>query len=56
MWSLLSGALPDGLSLDNLNDQNATISGSPTVAGTYNFTLQLSDVDGDNGARQPAVN
>ncbi|MFN7996484.1 MAG: putative Ig domain-containing protein [Bryobacteraceae bacterium] len=37
-WSVSSGALPTGLTLSG-----ATISGKPTAAGTFNFTLQLSD-------------
>ena len=38
-WSLASGSLPPGLSLA----ANGTISGSPTTAGTYNFTANVTD-------------
>jgi len=38
-WSLLSGTLPDGLTFGS----DGTLSGSPTTAGTYNFTLQATD-------------
>ena len=38
-WSLESGNLPTGLSLSS----SGTISGTPTVAGSYNFTVRLSD-------------
>ena len=37
-WTLASGALPPGLSLSG-----STISGTPTTAGTYNFTVQATD-------------
>ena len=37
-WSIASGSLPNGLSL-----VGATITGTPTAAGTYNFTVQVTD-------------
>ena len=39
-WTLESGNLPTGLSLDSLS---GVISGIPTEAGTYNFTIKLKD-------------
>ncbi|MEW5767239.1 MAG: putative Ig domain-containing protein [bacterium] len=41
-WSILSGSLPPGLSLTS-GTPNATISGTPTTAGTYNFTVRVTD-------------
>jgi len=38
-WSLLSGDLPAGLTLST----NGQISGTPTVAGTFNLTIQVQD-------------
>ena len=38
-WSLLSGALPSGLSLSN----SGQISGTPTAVGTLSFSLQAVD-------------
>jgi hypothetical protein len=36
--------LPDGLTLTtDTNDNSATIAGTPTAAGTYNFTVQVKD-------------
>jgi hypothetical protein len=40
-WSLAVGTLPDGLHLD----AGGTISGTPTTAGTSNFTVQVTDSD-----------
>jgi large repetitive protein len=39
-WSLLSGALPGGLTLDGAT---GTISGKPTAAGTFTFTVRVRD-------------
>jgi Bacterial Ig domain/Putative Ig domain len=38
-WSLLSGALPTGLTLNT----TGTIAGTPTTAGVFRFTVQVSD-------------
>ena len=38
-WSIASGTLPNGLSL---NANTGLISGTPTVAGTFTFTVQIS--------------
>ena len=38
-WSLTSGALPGGLTLDGAG----TISGTPTTAGSYSFTARVTD-------------
>jgi len=40
-WSILSGSLPTGLSI---NSAAGSISGTPTVAGTYNFTIEVDSV------------
>jgi hypothetical protein len=38
-WALSSGALPTGLSLN----PNGTITGTPTVTGTFNFSVKVTD-------------
>jgi hypothetical protein len=39
-WSIASGSLPPGLSLDSALGK---VSGTPTAAGTYNFVLKVED-------------
>ena len=39
-WSVTSGSLPAGLTLDSIN---GSISGTPVTSGTGDFTIQLSD-------------
>lgn len=43
-WSLVSGQLPPGLSL---SESPGRITGTPTVAGTFTFTVRVTD---DRGA------
>ncbi len=42
-WSITSGSLPSGLSL---NSSNGTLTGTPTNAGWYSFTVQITDAYG----------
>jgi hypothetical protein len=42
-WSMLSGSLPEGVSLSN----SGVISGKPSSAGTFNFTCKVTDANGD---------
>lgn len=39
-WSVISGTLPPGLSLDS---STGAITGTPSQAGSYNFTVQVLD-------------
>src|SRR5436305_11505013 len=41
-WSLSAGALPGGLSVKSAG----SISGTPTAAGTANFTVKVKDANG----------
>jgi hypothetical protein len=58
-WSVASGSLPPGLALTSpyatAGDNNSQLSGTPTTAGTYTFTMQLSDYDGQQATRFPAA-
>jgi hypothetical protein len=42
-WSVSEGELPAGLALTYLDDGVAVISGVPSSAGDYSYTLQLTD-------------
>ena len=45
-WSLTGGTLPDGLSLDA-----GMLSGTPTAAGTFAFTLTVADTAGATASK-----
>jgi hypothetical protein len=46
-WSLGNGTvLPAGLTLVSNPDSTATLSGTPTQVGTFDFTIQLTDLNG----------
>jgi hypothetical protein len=48
--SVVSGSLPPGLQLDNqFNINNWTIDGTPTQAGTYAFTVQVTPWNNNAG-------
>jgi hypothetical protein len=40
VWSLVSGALPDGIKIDS---SSGTLSGTPTIVGSFSFTLRAVD-------------
>jgi uncharacterized protein (TIGR03437 family) len=42
-WSISAGALPGGLTLNGSATGTATVSGTPTSAGPYSYTLKVSD-------------
>jgi uncharacterized protein YhjY with autotransporter beta-barrel domain len=51
-YAVLSGALPTGLSL---NAGSGVISGTPSAAGNYNFTVQSTDSTPNTGSRGYSV-
>lgn len=46
-WAIISGALPDGLSLNNSTGE---ISGTPTTEGDFSFTVEVTDAAGETAA------
>jgi len=42
-YEILTGDLPDGLALASPSGNQGTISGTPTIAGTFNFTLRATN-------------
>lgn len=51
-YALLSGSLPTGLVL---NGSTGAISGTPTIANAYSFTIKATDCAGNNGSRAFSV-
>jgi hypothetical protein len=48
MFAVISGSLPAGL---GLNGATGVISGTPTTAATYSFTIPLTDANGNTGTQ-----
>ena len=52
-WSIVSGSLPGGLTL---NTSSGAISGTPnTPTGTFNFTVQVTDSSGGTASRSLSI-
>jgi large repetitive protein len=57
-WSVAAGQLPPGLALQTFDpadyprDINDELTGTPTTAGTYQFTMQVSDYSGQQATRR----
>jgi hypothetical protein len=50
-WSLSAGSLPTGVSLDSYGH----LTGTPTVAGTYTFTVAATDIAGQTATHSYTV-
>jgi large repetitive protein len=54
-WSVRSGQLPPGLALNSditLSQAGDDLSGTPATAGTFIFTMQVTDGQGNQASRQ----
>ncbi len=55
-WSVASGSLPPGLALTSpyalSGDNDSQLSGTPTTAGTFTFTMRISDYDGQQATQR----
>jgi hypothetical protein len=51
-WSISAGSLPGGLTLDAAQ---GTITGSPTAAGAFNFTVKVADSDKESDTDTQAL-
>jgi hypothetical protein len=54
-WSLASGQLPPGLKLQTFGDPrdaNDELAGTPATAGTYPFTMRLTDYSGQQATQK----
>jgi hypothetical protein len=54
-WAVAAGQLPPGLTLQTFSgptDASNELAGTPATAGTYTFTMRVSDYDGQQATQQ----
>jgi len=50
-WAVSAGSLPPGLTLDASGTPSTTLSGTPSMAGTFNFTVEVTDFFGQTATQ-----
>lgn len=50
-WSIVGGALPAGVTLGTSTTDTVSLDGTPTVNGTFNFTVRVEEVGGADDTR-----
>ena len=50
-WSVSSGSLPSGISLN----ASGTLSGTPTATGTFGFTVKVTDASGQSATQATSI-
>ena len=50
VYTISSGSLPAGLSIAKIDDRQSAITGTPTTAGTFNFTVTVTDSCNGSGS------
>src|SRR5262249_23506621 len=55
-WSIANGSLPSRLSMSALSNSSIMIAGTPSIAGSYSYTVHVSDASAPAAsASQPYV-
>jgi len=57
-WTLASGQLPPGMHLQTFSDPrdaNNEMTGTPTTAGTFTWTMRVTDYDGQQATQQFSI-
>ncbi|HMX29003.1 MAG TPA: putative Ig domain-containing protein, partial [Blastocatellia bacterium] len=54
-FSIVSGTLPAGLTLNSTSSDTAGITGQPTITGSYKFTIKATDANGCIAGKSYAV-
>ncbi len=55
-WSIISGGLPPGVTLNPQTGSSVSISGTPSAGGTYTFTVKALDPpNGQSGSKQYSI-
>jgi hypothetical protein len=54
-WSIVSGQLPPGLAITSYNAKGGEILGTPSQAGAFGFTVQVTDTNGQTATTQLSI-